>query len=155
MPLTSYPTDEEMATIVGATSIYLTVFYILLVVAGWKILKKAGEPGWKILIPIYNFYTLFKIVGMKKWFWAVICVSLVWGIIYGVYGSDPNGKTVYLATYFFQSVFTLIVDIIYCYRTSKAFHHGLGYTIGLIFLPNLFWLILGFGSSKYDKKFLK
>ena len=56
-------------------------------------------------------------------------------------------------------VMMLVVEIwasiTYAYRTSKVFGHGLGYTIGLIFLPNIFWLILGFGKSKYNKKNLK
>ena len=32
---------------------------------------------------------------------------------------------------------------------SKAFGHGLGFTLGLIFLSPIFYLMLGFGSSHY------
>lgn len=153
------PTDTELAAFLGgflgAISIFLIIFYVLLIIAGWKILKKAGEPGWKILIPIYNAYMLLKIVGMKKWFWALLLVSVVCSIFYGVYGSDPNGKTVYIIVSALQMIFTLAFDIIYSYRMSKAFHHGVGFAVGLFFLPNIFWLILGFGKSKYDKKILK
>ena len=45
--------------------------------------------------------------------------------------------------------------ILYAWRTSKAFGHGIGYCIGLILLPWIFQLILGFGKSKYSKKNLK
>ena len=30
------------------------LFYILIAVAAWRIMVKAGEPGWKGIIPIYN-----------------------------------------------------------------------------------------------------
>ena len=32
------------------------LFYILIAVAEWRIMVKAGEPGWKGIIPIYNIY---------------------------------------------------------------------------------------------------
>lgn len=42
----------------------LTIYYIivsivaiLLIVAQWKIFTKAGEKGWKSIIPIYNMVT--------------------------------------------------------------------------------------------------
>ena len=34
-----------------------------MIVALWKIFTKAGEPGWKSIIPIYNIIMLLKIVG--------------------------------------------------------------------------------------------
>ena len=39
---------------VGMVLAFAVMFYILTVIATWKIFKKAGEPGWKCLIPIYN-----------------------------------------------------------------------------------------------------
>ena len=38
------------------------------------------------------------------------------------------------------------------YKLAKAFGHGGGYTVGLIFIPWLFVLLLGFGSSEYQGK---
>ena len=34
-------------------------------------------------------------------------------------------------------------------NVSKRFGHGVGFALGLVFLAPIFWLILGFGSSKY------
>lgn len=34
---------------------------ILLIVALWKVFEKAGEKGWKSLIPLYNLYIYCKI----------------------------------------------------------------------------------------------
>ncbi len=38
--------------------------FVLVVIAGmWKTFEKAGEPGWAIIIPIYNVIVLLKIAG--------------------------------------------------------------------------------------------
>ena len=144
------------------------IFYILLIIAGWKIFEKAGEKGWKAIIPIYNMYIMYKIVNMKSWFWWSIIISICASLTYVLNGFNPYAMTsTQIANYNFGAnpaviiaiVITLVIDlyimIVYAYRTSKVFGHGIGYTIGLIFLPNIFWLILGFGKSKYNKKALK
>lgn len=37
----------------------------------WKIFEKAGEKGWKALIPIYNYYIWLKIIK-RPWWWIFI-----------------------------------------------------------------------------------
>lgn len=154
--------------IFGAVFVFYIIFYVLLVIASWKIFKKAGEPGWKSIIPIYNIYILYKIVNMKSWFWWLLCLNVIATIIFAVNNYNPytmteeqitnynyNANPAVIVTLIVVPIITIIAQIIYSYRTSKAFGHGIGYTIGLLFLPNLFWLILGFGHSKYSKKHLK
>ena len=36
-------------------------FSIFIIICNWKILEKAGEPGWKAIIPFYNLYTMCDI----------------------------------------------------------------------------------------------
>ena len=164
------PTDAAFAggvaggiigTIITSVIICGLVMFVLQVIAGWKIFAKAGEPGWKSLIPIYNTYIFYKIVGMKNYFWGLICATILASIIAGVTGFDTNnmqnnsltGANLFGAiVYLVYGIVALVISIIYCNRTSKAFGHGIGYTLGLIFLQPIFLLILGFGSSKYDKK---
>ena len=43
----------------ATATVIALIYYILLVVAGWKIFEKAGEKGWKSLIPIYNTYIFY------------------------------------------------------------------------------------------------
>lgn len=150
--------------VVGILAIGL-ILYLLMLIAGWRILKKAGEPGWKILIPIYNVYMLWKIADMKNWWWAVIWFGLVVSILEAAAGIDYNsfyGENVVfdnrpmtiisLIAAALYLIYACIAQILYAYRTSKVFGHGLGVCLGLIIFPNLFWLILGFGSSTYDKR---
>ena len=126
--------------------ISLLIFYILLVIAEWKIFKKAGEAGWKSLIPIYNAYIVFKISGMKKWFWITIATSCVVAIIGVAVGQNSQTANVISII---NGIFNICVAIAVNNKLAKAFGKGIGYTIGLILLPNIFTLILGFGSAKY------
>ena len=132
--------------VLGTVLMIFLVIYVLLVIATWKIFKKAGEAGWKAIIPIYNGYILYKICGMKNWFWISLIVSVVVGIIKGAAGEN---KTILNAVNIISGIFDIVVGIMLCNKMAKAFGKGIGYTLGLIFLPNIFTLILGFGSAEY------
>ena len=77
-------------SIITSLLIFAFVMFILQVIAGWKIFAKAGEPGWKALIPIYNTYIFYKIVGMKNYFWGVLGLAVLAGIVAGATGFDSN-----------------------------------------------------------------
>ena len=149
--------------IIGGILTFAIIFYILTVIAGWKILEKAGEKGWKALIPIYNTYLLYKIVGLKSWFWAIIIVGIVYNVIASTQNLDINSEEaiknfnfgehpVLLIATVAYIIFMLIAQIKYVINTAKAFGKGTIFTIALFFFPNICWLILGFGKAKYNKK---
>ena len=60
--------------------------------------------------------------------------------------ADGNGIKFLL---FLILIVGFIYDIIFSIRLAKAFGKGTGFSIGLLFLPNIFSLILGFGSAEY------
>lgn len=175
--MTNSLTPAEAAAVGGAfgsifafIGIFAIVFCILTIIANWKIFEKANEPGWKSIIPIYNVYIMFKIVKMKSWFWWLLGISVIGYVVAMVNNStyfySMTGIEAETINFNSVPVAILIVSLIeviayiwagimYAYRMSKVFGHGIGYTLGLIFLPNIFQLILGFGSSKYDIKRLK
>ena len=53
------------------------VIGILCIVAYWKIFTKAGEQGWKSIIPFYNIYVLFSISWEVKYFLYFIGIYIV------------------------------------------------------------------------------
>ena len=56
--------------------IYIAI--IVAVIAGWwMIFTKAGEAGWKSLIPIWNILVLLKIIGREWWWIILILIPLV------------------------------------------------------------------------------
>ena len=56
---------------------------MILVVAGlWKTFTKAGKPGWASIIPFYNFYVMFEIVGRPGWWLLLLFVPFVNFVVY-------------------------------------------------------------------------
>jgi hypothetical protein len=93
---------------------------ILMIAAMWKIFAKAGQPGWAAIIPIVNLFFLCKVAGRPAW-WIVL-----WFIC------------------------APVVYIILCIDVAKRFGKGAGFGVGMIFLPFIFFPILGFGSAQYQ-----
>lgn len=116
--------------------------YILYVIATWKIFTKAGQAGWKSLIPIYNQYIFCKIIHINFFAWYLIPIIAL-SVLYAALGPKSNG---YLICNF---VYNLAVTIYSNIRLGRAFSKSTGFKIGLIFLPHIFMLILAFGGSKY------
>jgi hypothetical protein len=108
---------------VGAAAIvlYVVAIYAILVIPYWVIFTKAGQPGWPALIPIYSTYILLKVVGRPGWWLILFIIPLV----------------------------NFVILIIVMNDLSKSFGHGVGFTLGLIFLSIIFLFILAFGSSTY------
>ncbi len=135
---------------------------VISIIAGWRIFTKAGEKGWKILIPIYNAYILFKIIGMHFWYWFIaslalsFCQSLFGGLVMTTdaagnlltYDMNPFGWVCAVAS----GILSLVMYILICARLAKAFKKGAGFAVGLFFLSFIFEIILAFGPAKYDKK---
>ena len=105
----------------AVASIVSIFIYILLIAAEWRIFSKAGEAGWASLIPIYNMYVLFRIIYGKGIKFLLLLVPLL----------------------------NIIVSIAMWIRLAEAFGKGIGFGIGMIFFPNIFTLILAFGSAQY------
>ncbi len=121
---TSQLTGAQAGGLAAFMGVWMFVYFVLLIVviiAYWKIFTKAGEEGWKCIIPIYNIIILLKIVGRPWWWLLLMLIPFV----------------------------NFIILIIVMNDLSKSFGHGLGFTLGLIFLSFIFYLILGFGGSKY------
>jgi len=118
-------------------------WYVFILVAGWKLFEKAGEPGWKSLIPIYSSYILYKISWKTSMFWIYLACIVAGGFM----GAFANSVLVSISSLFSLASFVLM--IIQTYKLSKAFGHGGGYTVGLLLLRPIFILILGFGSAEY------
>lgn len=115
-----------MVAVIGIVGL---IIWILTIVAQWKIFTKAGEKGWKSIIPIYNAVTLFKIIGISPWFVLVYLAGAI-----PVVGS------------FIVLAFTIYV----MYKLATAFGKDGGFTVGLVLLNTIFLMILAFGSAEYQ-----
>ena len=105
------------------------VITILNIIARWKIFTKAGQAGWKSLIPIYNTVILFKVAG----------ISPLWVLSYLVAWVP-----------FLGPLFILGVTIYAMINLSRAFGKEDAFAVGLVLLNTVFIMILAFGKSEYQ-----
>ena len=137
---------------IATVGIFILAFYVLLIIAWWKIFIKAGEAGWKSIIPIYNVYIFCKIIGVNFWIYA-FGVPIVLSILYSVAvgnTTDASQLTTFgtLMTIIYAGYY-IFLDIYLAIKLGNAFKKGTGFKVGLVLLPNIFLLILAFGLSKY------
>jgi hypothetical protein len=105
--------------------IVVAIFYVLIIIAGWKVFVKAGKPGWAIIIPIYNVIVLCQVAGKPGW----------WVILYLI------------------PIVNIVIAIIVAVNLAKAFGKSGAFGFFLLFLLNIIGLfVLGFGKAQYQLK---
>lgn len=137
----------------GAVIVCAIAFAVLMIIAEWKLFTKAGEAGWKSLIPIYNIWVAFKIVGINPINAIILIVAEI--LVNAFAASTQNGgepNTLMSIISFVVMIYAVVLGFVYLWKLAKAYSRGVGTFIGLVFLPNIFTLILAFGSAKYIKK---
>ena len=149
-------TSQEVGVValfalIGVTGVVLIAlaWYVVQVIANWKIFKKMGEPGWKSIIPFYNLYILYKRTWKTMFFWIALVIGIIAGVFQSLSQTMTDQATVFAAIELVFLIAALVLKIIGDNKLSKSFGHGAGFTVGLVFLNPIFKLILGFGSSKY------
>lgn len=137
---------SSMMLLGGIYLIFALVWWILQIIANWNIFTKAGEAGWKSLIPIYGDYVSYKIAWQTSYFW----LSFILGIVASYVSSANLNESIFLTVIAtLLRIVIAVINIMYCVKLSRAFGHGIGFAIGLILLQPIFLLILGFGSDPY------
>ena len=113
----------------GSGGSFMDIIVWLASVAGlWKMLEKAGEPGWPALIPFYNVYKLCEVTMGNPMYWLrlfVFAIPVV-GWIAGFYFMYQISKA-----------------------TALAYGKPEGYAWGYMFLSPIFYCLTGFGSDDY------
>jgi len=94
---------------------------LLMISAMWKVFTKAGQPGWAVLVPVYNIMIMLKITGKPAWWLALFFVPLA----------------------------NFVVMIMIVIALAKSFGKSTGFGLGMLFFGFVFYPILGFGSAEY------
>ena len=143
------PTGAEgiiagLIAVLGFIIVIGIIVGVILIIARWKIFTKAGEEGWKAIIPIYSDMVLCKVVGIWEYYpLAIFGISFVVGMISGV--AEGVGSLLSLAAYAASIYYTVILSI----SVAQSFGKDTGFGIGLLFLNVIFYPILGFGKAEY------
>jgi len=89
----------------------------------WKVFTKAGEAGWKSLVPLYNLFILFRISGYSGWMFLLLLVSIA----------------------------NIVIMFMQAIKLAEKFGKGAGFGVLMVFFPIIMYPILGFGSASYKK----
>ena len=121
------------------------ILCVFIVICNWKIMEKAGEDGWKALIPYYNYFVMSEISMTKPTFLVVFFVFLG-GALICFLGCIP-----YIG-FLFASIAGLIMTVangILNFSLAKSFGKEVGFCVLSIFFPPIVRAILAFGGSEY------
>lgn len=131
---------------------------LLRIVAYWKLFGKAKEPEWAVFVPFMNVYKAYKISIGKMWFWFWLVGNAVLVFLLTVENHmvdsplyDSGQFDGYLSVMDTCCAVLLIIlavlTIVQRVKLAKAFGASGGFAVGLVLIPDLFLLILGFGRQ--------
>ena len=110
--------------------IFQIAIMILMIVSMWIVFKKAGQPGWAAIIPIYNFIVLLR-VASKPWWWVFSMLLAIIPIV--------------------GFLLLLVVMVFISIGVAKNFGQGTGFIVGLVLVPFIFYPILAFGDYQWNE----
>ncbi len=114
--------EDFIGILMGWTAFVVYFGVILVTIMGmWRVFEKAGHPGWACIIPFYNIYILLKIAEKPGWW-------LLW---------------------YFIPLVNIVVAFMVMISVARNFDKDAGYGIGLMFLPFIFYPMLGLGDAEY------
>lgn len=99
------------------------VLFVFPSVAGFLLFRKAGEPGWKALVPVYGTFMMLKISGRPMyWFFLQFIPVVGWFVTLGI-----------------------LIEFVKVYGKFKFYQHAL-----TVFSAGLYFLYLGLDpKTKY------
>lgn len=153
------PDVTAMALLIFAGVILF--LFIFSIIVGWKLFKKAGIPGWFVLIPILNIVLYYDLIKRKRYLvinLGIACLPLIIGTIWSLATGSNYAISGTFGYYLFGIMYIVIgsvptvLQILFSLRLAKVYGKTSLFALGLIFLPLIFYPILAFGSSDYDLK---
>jgi hypothetical protein len=121
MPIESAGLASMFAGALFIIMAIVAVLVLIMVISTWKIYTKAGREGWESIVPVYNLYVMLLIARLPAWTIILYFIPIV-NIAFAFYVS---------------------------YKFVETFGKGIGYAIGCVFLPFIFYPMLAFGDSVY------
>ena len=117
---------EDLSYLLGSLAALLFIliglaFTVFWIAGAWRMFEKADQPGWGILVPVYNLLLIVRIAGSPDWMFILLLIPGV----------------------------NIVAHIFVCLELGKRFSRGAAFTIGLIFIPAVFYALIGFSSDQY------
>lgn len=134
--------DNDLGFLAGFMFFFVTILAIIVVLSitiNWRLFTKAGEEGWKSIIPFYSNYIMIKIALDENKVWPFFIMITVMPIV--MQFTDGGLLSV-------LSLVNLVVALYIAFQFYSRFATS-GMAIGAILLPFIFGLIIAFGDYQY------
>ncbi|HUF25912.1 MAG TPA: DUF5684 domain-containing protein [Gemmatimonadaceae bacterium] len=111
----------------GGLALWLVIMglVVFMVASMWIVFDKAGQPGWAVLIPIYQQIVHARVANKSVW----------WGIALII------------------PVINLIAYFVISFGVAERFGKSTAFGIGLALLPIVFYPMLAFGDAQAEPMF--
>lgn len=116
-------TNDIFASIGTGTWVSAVIIAIFSLITTWIIFKKAGQPGWAAIIPIYNLIIMLKVVKLDWWHIFILL---------------------------FVPFTTVVYAIIIRLKLAKLFGKSTAFGVLSIFFSLITDAIIAFGEAKYE-----
>ncbi len=95
--------------------ILLPISFTIIALFAWPVFVKAGEPGWKTIVPFYNLYIWLKIINKPMWWYIFLIIPFI---------------NVFM-------VMLMIVELVKCFNKQALWEQGIGVIFPFVYLPYL------------------
>jgi hypothetical protein len=134
------------------SSVFLIIALIALVVAifeiasVWKVYKKANQPGWASIIPVYSSWVEAKVGGKPGWLGLFIVAT---AIAISFMGSSAANSSKYAPIAAILWVISFLLYVYIFVGIANNFGKTKWFGLLLVILPFIGFPILGFGPAQY------
>ena len=116
--------------------VLLIAFAVVLIIANWKMFKKAGKGGWECIVPVYGYWVLTEIAGLE-WWWFLLAIA---DSILSILGIE------YLSGV--ANLVSLFASFNIYYNIARRFNKDKGISVLAGIFSGIFILIFGFSKKE-------
>ncbi|MBE6852217.1 MAG: hypothetical protein E7505_01895 [Ruminococcus sp.] len=123
------------------------VLSIIALISWYKLFEKAGEAGWKAIVPFYSFFVYSKIAtGSYKLPWIYMGVCFAYCFL-AIISSLLDMTLLFLLPLLALYAGCIVLASYINYQFGKAFGRSTGWCIAMIFLGGVLVIPMAFDSS--------
>lgn len=139
--------------VTNTAAVCILIWWAIGCIGYYGIFDKAGERLWKCVVPIVNEYTLTKLAWQGYVYWQMFMLAAAAAVC--SYYIERTGGVLQTALLFGWGLCFaagLVLNIKRSARLAECFGRSRSFAAGLVILPPVFMLLLGFGKTKYSRK---
>ena len=126
------------------------IVFGFVIIAKAMIFLKAKRKSWTVVIPFYSDYIIFDIATGKGFLGIIYALLTYSSLFIPIFELLCDFDMSVLKI--FVTCISLILDIFMKFKLAKKFNKGIIFGLGLMFMPVIFYPILGFGKSEYKSE---